>query len=79
MSFNIGTEVVVYRKAPNMSYKGVILDVIERDGEAFYQIYPELTTEKTLWIPEHRLKLAPIYQYMDNWDGETNEKDKRDV
>jgi hypothetical protein len=79
MSFNIGAEVFVYRKAPEMSYKGVILDVVDREGEAFYQIYPELTAEETLWIAENRLKLAPIYQCMDNWDGETDEKDKRDV
>ena len=81
MVLNIGTEVVVQRRAPAMSFKGIIADVAERehDKEVFYKVIPNNASGKVEWHPQFLVKLAPIYQYMDNWDGDTNEKDEGNV
>ena len=81
MIFNIGTEVVVYRNAPQMSFKGVIVDAMDAhiSDRAYYKVLPNIPSEKTAWFPVHRLKLAPIYQCMDSWDGDANEKSEGDV
>ena len=76
MVFNIGTEVVVLQRAPEMSFKGIIADVIERahDKEVFYRVIPNYTKTagapgKVEWHAQHTVRLAPIYQDMDSWDG----------
>ena len=81
MVINIGTEVVVMRRAPAMGFKGIVADVAERehDKEVFYKVIPNSASEKVEWHPQRLVKLAPIYQYMDNWDGDTNEKDEGNV
>ena len=81
MIFNIGTEVVVYRKAPQMSFKGLIVDIIDSliSERVYYKVLPDSPSVKMEWVPVHRLKLAPIYQCMDNWDGDANEKSEGDV
>ena len=81
MVINIGTEVVVQRRAPAMSFKGIVADVAERgyNKEVFYKVIPNNVADKVEWYPQFLVKLAPIYQYMDNWDGDTNEKDEGNV
>jgi hypothetical protein len=81
MIIGIGTEVVVMQRAPSMGFKGIVADVAERahDKEVFYKVIPNNASGKVDWHPQRLVKLAPIYQYMENWDGDANEKDKRNV
>ena len=71
MVFGIGTEVVVLERAPTMSFKGIVADVAERahDKEVFYRVIPNSGLGEAEWIPQYMVRLAPIYQDMDSWDG----------
>ena len=66
--FSLDTEVVVERRLPNPSYKGLVKKIMVHEIGFYYYIESEY--EEPLWVIEDRLTLAPAYHDdLDSWDA----------